>query len=311
MPSTHVNPNGHTRVLIVEDDELQCQVLESVMTAAGFESETVGSGLGAVWKVREGGYDVVLIDYQLPDIDGLATAKLVGDFMGRDARPVLIGLTATPEHLNARENGAASAYDAILGKSSDFTALYAVITRCLASAPDIATRREAEFSLLLQDWLDYDSGPSHPAVLSDDTAAPRILVVEDDEMQQHLLTSVLSQHGYVVDTTPSGLDAVMKIRKGCYDLALVDYGLLEMDGLSAGTLIRDMMQEDKRPRLIALTATPGSLTARQAMAANVFDAVIKKSSDMEGLISSVDHHLRSSSNLNTRRAAASIPIAGG
>lgn len=303
MPRASNNQTPRARILILEDDPLQAQILESVMVAATFEVDAVSSGLDAVRQMQRVHYDVVVVDYQVPEINGLALAKLADDFMGPVVRPILIALTATPEHLRAMESGAHSAFDAVIGKSSDFSSLLSAITRCLAAMPDSATRQTAESSLLRKDRLDYEAEPCRPGAQGDDPGPPRILVVEDEECQRLLLTSVLEQRGYVVENLSNGLEAVRQIREGCYDLALVDYNLPEMDGLAAGTLILDLLQEHVRPRLIALTSTPARLRDREMLVGSVFDEIIEKSADLHDLICAVDRHLRSSPNPATRRAA--------
>jgi CheY-like chemotaxis protein len=60
--------------------------------------------------MRPGRYDVVLVDYQLPEIDGLTVAKLADDFMGA-ARPVMLALTATPDRLTAQAGNAKSPFE--------------------------------------------------------------------------------------------------------------------------------------------------------------------------------------------------------
>jgi CheY-like chemotaxis protein len=298
------------RILIVEDDSLQAEILAAALTAAGFEADTVAEGLGGVWKAREGRYDVVLMDYQLPEIDGYAAARLIGDFMSGHARPVLIALTATPDQLNARQSGTASAFDAVLPKSPDLSGLFATITQCLASAPERSARQDAVFALLLQSWAEYDAIPARPGAQGDDTGPARILVIDDDAAQRLLLRSVLERRGYVVDVASDGLEAVRKIREGCYDLALVDYNVPEMDGWATGMLVRDMIGEDLRPRMIGLTATADQLSSREGTARSVFDEIIPKSADLQGLLSSVDRHMRASPNPVTRRAAAYVAAAG-
>jgi two-component system, sensor histidine kinase and response regulator len=296
--------NGKVRLLIVEDDDLQAQLLASALKAAGFEVDTVSGGLVTVWTVREGRYDVVLVDYRLPEIDGRAIANLVVDFMGDAARPILIALTATPENLNARESGVDRAFDVVLGKPADFSSLVAIINSRLASAPDRAKRQQDESLLLLKDWSDYDAKPLRPEGQHDDSGPARILVVEDDEFQQHFLLSLLERRGYIVEASFNGLDAVRKIRQRGYDLVLVDYSLPEMNGLTAARLIRDLMQEAIRPRLIALTASSGPLKDMEGVVLSAFDEIVQKSGDWQGLLSAVDFHLRASPNPDTRRAAA-------
>jgi CheY-like chemotaxis protein len=247
---------------------------------------------------------VVLLDYQLPEIDGLAVGKLVDELMGRAARPILIALTATPDvlKLKVKESGAESAFDAIVGKSCDLTNLFSAIAR-LALATDRAQSQTARFSLFARDWLEYDVEPHRTGAQGDAPGPARILVVEDDESQRRLLTFVLQGRGYVVETASGGLEAFLKMRTGCYDLALVDYHLPEIDGLAAGCLISEMMRSTVRPRLIALTATPALLRDREGAAGTVFDEIVDKSSDLQGLLSAVDRLLRSAPNPNTRWAA--------
>jgi CheY-like chemotaxis protein len=287
----------HPRILVVEDDDIQAQVLDSVLSEAGFEVETVSNGLDAVWKAREGRHDAIVVDYQLPEIDGLAAAKLVGDLMGPAARPVLIALTATPEDLKERENGAQSAFDAVLGKSNDLSALVAVITARLASAPGKPARQDAEAMVLRQAWLDYET--PRAGANGDDSAPARILVVEDDEAQRTMLTGLFEAQGYVVAAASDGLEAVRKIRVDGYDLALVDYNMPEIDGLAAGKLIRNLMRESVRPRLIAFTATPDRLRDTESGTLSVFDEIIGKSPDFSGLLAAVDRHLKCAPNPTT------------
>jgi CheY-like chemotaxis protein len=306
MTSEPTDQHKRIRVLIVEDDELQMQVLEAGLTAVGFEVETVADGLEAVWKVRAGHYDVVLVDYQVPKIDGLATAHLVSDLMSQPARPVLIALTATPKQLQARENGEPSAFNAVLGKPWDLASLHLIITRCLEVAPDSATRRAAETQLMLQCWMDYDTEPDRPGANGDDPGPARILVIEDDNLQQAMLTSVLQSQGYVVETASDGLEGVRRIREGCYDLVLVDYNLPAIDGLAVASMVHDLMTQDMRPRLVAITATPARLRDSEKQADIIFDDIADKSADLQELIRSVDHLLKSSPNPVARRAAASV-----
>ena len=310
MSDNQFEENPQVRVLVVEDDDLQAEVLATQLAAAGFKVDIVADGLAAVWKVREGCHDVVLIDYGLPEIDGFATARLVCDFMQRPARPVLIALTANLEHLNTRLCGVPDVFDAVLAKSSDLSAVFSVIAGCLASQPERTQRQEALFSLLLQSWLDFDTESPRPGALGDDPGPGRILVIEDDDCQQAFLKSALEHRGYVADVAFDGLDAVRKIRGGCYDVALVDYNLPEFDGMAAGRLIYETIQEGTRPRLIAFTATPDLVQARQGPGPGIFDEVLQKSADLQGLMYAIDRHMRTSPNPTTRRAAALTGSAG-
>ncbi len=130
----------------------------------------------------------------------------------------------------------------------------------------------------------------------------RILVVEDDDLQQAMLTAALASRGYEVEVASDGLTAVHELRAGGYDLALIDYNLPEIDGLASARLLRDLMAEEDRPKLIAVTAAADSLGIREA-SWRVFDAVVPKSLELSALLTIVDTHLRAATAVQTARAA--------
>jgi DNA-binding response OmpR family regulator len=121
-------------ILVVEDDEIQQSVLKAVLEAGGFDVETVSDGAGAVSKVRDGTYDLVLLDYLLPEIDGLTIARMIRGTMGESARPRLIALTALPDIVIGRELMSGKAFDDVVGKSVDLPEVLAIVTRHLRSA---------------------------------------------------------------------------------------------------------------------------------------------------------------------------------
>ena len=305
MHGTQPSEPKPVRILVVEDDNIQQMVLASALTQSGYEVETASDGLEAVWKVRSGGYDVVLVDYYIPEIDGLATARLIRDLVGDTARPVLIALTAASSQLAGRETGSNDAFDEVIAKPVGLEVLVGHFERHLASAPDREARQAAQAALLLDNWAEYDGEPARPD--AGEPVLPRILVVEDDAVQQLVLQSARETRGYVVETASDGLEAVRKIRDGVFDLVLVDYQLPEIDGLATAKLSLDLMGEDVRPRLIALTSVPGDLTERQAATGSAFDEIVAKSPDLPALLATVHRHLQAAPRSATRRAAELIP----
>jgi len=129
-----------------------------------------------------------------------------------------------------------------------------------------------------------------------------LLVVEDDQLQQAVLKSAFERRGYSVDVASDGLTAVRMLRAGGYDLALIDYHLPEIDGFASARLLRDLMSEEDRPRLIAVTATSDSLSLRDASSI-VFDAIVPKSLELPALFSIVETHLRATAGGQTANGA--------
>ena len=292
-----------TRILLVEDDHLQQTVLTAALTADGHVVETCSDGLDAVWRIREGRFDVVIMDYRLPEIDGLATARLIHDLMGETARPRLVALTAMPDDVNGRELLAERAFDEVVAKPVDLSELRSIVTRHLRSAPNDEARKAAELKLLMKEWEEFDAAPKRPEpALGQPAALARVLVVEDDEVQQLVLRATLEHQGYNVETAADGLSAVRMIREGDYDLALIDYELPEIDGLATAKLIGDLLSEAARPRLIALTAKPDLLSGR-ALPFRIFDEIVGKLDGLPAVIAAISRQLRLAPNHVTRCAA--------
>ena len=290
----------------MEDDPLQQEILTSVFALQGLDVETASNGLDALWKVRERRYDLVLCDYKLPEINGFAMARLIRDLMGAEARPVLIALTGSPASLTSRGTAAGSAFDEIIPKPVDLGRLMSAVQRHLDARLNAATRRDAEFGRVSSQASDDDADPGPAASRDDPSAPPRVLVVEDDEMQQSALRSALGTRGYAVEIASDGLEAVRMIRGGAFDLVLLDYHLPEMDGLATGRLIAGLLNEGSRPRMIAFTSAPGHLAHRLAGTQSAFDEVVAKSDGLPVLLQTIERHLRPSPGGAARRAAAVV-----
>lgn len=123
------------RILIAEDDEVQGSLMRSALQSRGYEADIVTDGLEAVRRLRTGHYDVALLDYHMPEVDGLAAARLLHDQFPEDARPRLIAITAAAEGLCDRENACGhSSFDAVVSKRVGLPRLLAVVDENLASA---------------------------------------------------------------------------------------------------------------------------------------------------------------------------------
>ena len=297
-PEHQVQPRP-ARILLVEDDPLLQEIFGSALALQGYEVETASDGLNALWKVRDGQYDLVLCDYKLPEINGLAMAKLIRELVNTAARPALVALTGAPALL-MDEALPGRAFDEIVAKPVDLERLISIVQRHLDARAGVAMRRDAVLGGLSESQAGYDAEPAtgqegHPS-------PPRILVVEDDEVQRSVLKFVLEGSGFSVKVAVDGFHAVRMLRDGAFDLALVDYQLPEMDGLATGKLILNLV-EGVRPRMIAFTSTPSNLAGRLAGVDNAFDEVVAKSDGLPALLAALERHLRLSPRAATRRAA--------
>ena len=82
----------------------------------------------------------------------------------------------------------------------------------------------------------------------------RILLTEDNAVNQKVVTRMLQRLGYAADIAPNGVDALTTLRHKPYDVVLMDVHMPEMDGITATRIMHEEWEEDTRPRIIALTA---------------------------------------------------------
>lgn len=123
------------RILIAEDDELQGAMLKSALATRGYEVEAVTDGLEAVRRLRTGRYDVALLDYNMPVVDGLAAAELMQEFLTEESRPRLIAVTASAERLN-RDN---TLFDCVVSKASGVPAVIEAVDASMSSVVALNT----------------------------------------------------------------------------------------------------------------------------------------------------------------------------
>jgi CheY-like chemotaxis protein len=123
------------RVLIAENHELLSEILRDALAARGYRVEVVSDGLQAVHRLYTGNYDLGLLDYRMPQISGLAVARLLRDFFPDDKCPRLIAFTAATDELNSKNLPSDGKwFHAVVSKQDGLPALISVIDRELSRA---------------------------------------------------------------------------------------------------------------------------------------------------------------------------------
>lgn len=265
------------RILIVEDDVLQADLTTRVLESQGYYVETAATGLEAIRKMLAGWFDIVLLDHLIPDLDGVAVGRVIKDLTRTHGRPRLIAMTASPRQVHERESGAPSVFDAIVPKPWNPHGLIDTIKRCYEAAPPAAYWR-AEAAL---------TRPARARPAARSSQADRILVIDDDTPLRSMLAHSLKGAGYVVDEAPNGLEGLRKVVASTYEIVIVDYHMPEIDGLATGRLIYDLLDGANRPRLVALTSAPASLSERESGHLSVFDDIIPKNRGLDALFAAI------------------------
>lgn len=229
------------RVLIVNDHATTREVLQLQLQSVGVEVDIAETGYQAITRVQEtGGYDLTIIDMDMPDMSGLAVAEAIRALpAGHDMYLVMLS----------------SAYDV-----PDEQKLHALGLRCFLSKP---IRQRQLFSCLhtaFSQAAPLEAELSHPnpsPFACGDAAGKRILVAEDNPINQEFMQTILASLGCEVHLVDNGHLALEAFAGAHYDLVLMDTQMPEMDGFTAAQYIRQLETTEGRSTrtpIIAVTA---------------------------------------------------------
>jgi signal transduction histidine kinase/CheY-like chemotaxis protein/HPt (histidine-containing phosphotransfer) domain-containing protein len=259
-------PLQGVQVLVVDDHATSRQLLITLLSSWGCGYETAADGytaLGMLQEAREAGspVQVVLLDYTLPDLDGLAVGRMIREKEEHaDTRLLLLtplGIRIEPEQLQA------AGIAATLTKPLRHEALQRSLTQ-------LSGRAEAAGS----------AGTAPPPTAEQERlqrASFKILLAEDNPVNQTVAIAMLKRQGYRVDVAGNGLEVLEALSRIPYDLILMDCQMPEMDGFEATSRIRDRKTPLLRHQLpiIAMTANAMSGDRERCIAAGMNDYLAK------------------------------------
>ncbi|MDD3746315.1 MAG: response regulator [Anaerostipes sp.] len=237
------------KALVVDDDVIVCQQAIITLKEIGVKSEWVDSGKKAVDMVRKKWdnkeyFDLVLIDWKMPEMDGIETARRIREIVGPDVTIIIMTAYdwAAIEH-EAKLAGVNLMMSKPMFKSS------------LISAFEKAfDERQEESDTELKEDFNFEG--------------KRLLLVEDHPLNVEVARRLLERKGFMIEHAENGVRAVEMYAKtppGYYDAILMDIRMPQMDGLQATNAIRHMSKETSKSIPII------------AMTANAFDDDIQKS----------------------------------
>jgi PAS domain S-box-containing protein len=277
-----LNALSGQRALVVDDNATNLKVLAAQLKRWNIECVCVNSADKALAVMRAASkpFDVALLDHHMPECDGAELGKRINaDEKLSSTRLVL--LTSGGQDSD-REQFAALGFAGYLLKpvvQADLIDMLSVVLAGSAEAWHAQTQ-----PIITRTFLRDHRGRERY----------RILVAEDDAVNQKVALRFLSLAGYKVDTVDDGRQAVDAWRKGIYDLILMDCQMPELDGYAATREIRSLETEAERIPIIALTANamPG---VQAACTAAGMDGYISKPVDREQLESCVHGFLAANS----------------
>jgi len=248
------------RALLVDDSQTARDILREMLHHFGFEVDEAASGEEALEQVEASeqkglAYDLILMDWKMPGLDGLATIDRLRERYGEKV-PTVVMVTAY-----ARED---------LFQRSERSGLAGLLIK--------PVNPSVMFDVVMQIFGDGDSrhtvGPRTDAgEAARALVGSRILVVDDNDINREIAQELLEQVGVEVEQAVNGRDAVTMIARGRYDAVLMDIQMPEMDGLEAARHIREEMKLELP--ILAMTAHAMVGEREKSLAAGMNDHVTK------------------------------------
>jgi PAS domain S-box-containing protein len=245
------------RLLVVDDNAANREVIMRQARSWGMVPRESGSPAQALEWIRRGDpLDIAILDMQMPEMDGLTLAREIRGYRAADALP-LVMLTSLGRRTEDRE--ARGEFAAILTKPIRASQLYDAVAAVIgAELPRPQQAPEAE-----------------PDATAGARAQLRVLLAEDNAVNQQLALRMLETLGYAADVAVNGLEALAALRRRPYDVVLMDVEMPEMDGLEAARCIHREWPGDERPRIVAMTANAMQGDREICLAAGMDDYVSK------------------------------------
>jgi two-component system sensor histidine kinase/response regulator len=249
------------KVLVVDDSQTSQDILKTTLTAMTFDVTTVGSGHAALKELENQCFDLVILDWRMPGLDGIETARQIKTRSSLPKTPKILLVTAygREEVISQAED---LGLDGLLIKPISDSVLFDTIMETfgldhecmanLAAAPRPATETETMLT------------------------GARVLVVEDNEINQQVAVEILEGFGLTVEIAGNGKMATQMLGDGAdrFDAVLMDLQMPEMDGYEATRVIRTR-QNNRTTPIIAMTAHALQTEQQSCLDAGMNDYVSK------------------------------------
>jgi PAS domain S-box-containing protein len=287
------------RVLVVDDHALCRQVVGEMLQALGCHAQSAEDGRVALAMMRDATaanapFDLVLMDWRMPDIDGIEATEMIKRDATLTAHSRIVMLTAFDD-ADLRKRALRVGMDGFLVKPLSTNDLLQSILALYAQEGDSVHGR---------------AQAAQAAELSERLAGVRVLLVEDNEINQQIAVTLLSDAGALVETAVNGRIAVEYLEArgaAAFDCVLMDIQMPEMDGYEATRRIRAWPDFEKLP-IIAMTAHAMAEARERCYAVGMNEHLVKPI-DPEALYATVERIVGARARVTVELAAAPPPAA--
>ncbi|MEA3370620.1 MAG: response regulator [Campylobacterota bacterium] len=230
-----IKETSNLNILVVDDNSMANEVLSKMLKSFNYNIQSVDNGKDAFEHMLKNRYDLVFLDYKMPNMDGLEVYQKVKEKLG-DLTPKTIMVTAYSQEVldkHLEYNG----INGFLSKPISPSFLYDKIVEVI-SHKDISK-------------IDAETKSCDNSNLK----GIKVLLVEDNKLNQEFASLMLQNNGLIVEIASDGIEALQKIKSKFYDIVLMDIQMPLMDGIEATKHIREFEDDYfKDIPIIALSA---------------------------------------------------------
>ena len=246
------------RLLVVDDNATNRRILSLQTQRWGMQTkETENAQTALEWVERGDPFDLAILDMNMPEMDGIQLAEQIRDIRTSESLPLVLFSS-----LSSRETDTHSIdFAAHLQKPLKPSALFDTLITIFAG-DTVPVGQKTQKTLV----VDQDLGKDLPL---------KILLVEDNAINQKVAIRLLDRMGYRADIAANGIEAIEAVERQQYDVVLMDVQMPEMDGLEASRRICARWNRTERPHIIAMTANATLEDRRMCLEAGMDDYVSK------------------------------------
>ncbi|MBF0455353.1 MAG: response regulator [Magnetococcales bacterium] len=253
------------RVLVVDDNESARNVLSDYLASFTFKVSKAVDGREAMVAVQEAEmmeepFDLVMMDYMMPEMDGITATTKIRDELGLKQAPMIIMATAYGEEKMVKRAIAEARVDGFLVKPINQSLLFESIMEVFGK-----NRQEGDGG-----GVDFTKCEDYQSLLS----GAHLLLVEDNEINQQVARELLEQANISVVLAENGKEALERLEEGAFDGILMDIQMPVMDGLTCCKKIRKDGRFVDLP-ILAMTANAMSGDRDLCLAAGMQDHIAK------------------------------------
>lgn len=265
------------KMLVVDDSEDLCRSAVESLQEIGMDAEYALGGREAVQMVKENHntqneYQIILMDWKMPDMDGLQTTREIRRLLGEDT-PILI--ISAYDWSDIEEEAISAGVNGFISKPLFKSNLYTGLSRYV-----LGENEEGQQLNEQRAWKDF--------------TGKRILLAEDNDINWEIAETILTASGFKVDRAENGKICVETFREsenGYYDVILMDIRMPVMTGYEAAAAIRAMERPDAGLPIIAMTADAFAEDIQHSLECGMNEH-ISKPIDIEKLIRVLERYLQ-------------------